>query len=146
MQVEFKIDPSCAEPKIVVFAAGMTEEIEALLEKLSEQTMRVIAGQKEGKLEILEPIELIRVFAQGGKVFASTRRGEYALRMRLYELEERLDSRRFARISNSEIINLGEVRSFDLSIAGTICVQMKNGEVAYVSRRYVSIIKKILGL
>lgn len=146
MQVEFKIDPSCAEPKIVVFAAGMTEEIEALIEKLSEQTMRVIAGQKEGKLEILEPIELIRVFAQGGKVFASTRRGEYALRMRLYELEERLDSRRFARISNSEIINLGEVKSFDLSIAGTICVQMKNGEVAYVSRRYVSKIKKILGL
>ncbi len=146
MQVEFKIDPSCAEPKIVVLAAGMTEEIEALLEKLSEQTMRVIAGQKEGKLEILEPIELIRVFAQGGKVFASTRRGEYALRLRLYELEERLDSRRFARISNSEIINLGEVRSFDLSIAGTICVQMKNGEVAYVSRRYVSRIKKILGL
>ena len=146
MQVEFKIDPSCAEPKIVVFAAGMTEEIEALLEKLSEQTMRVIAGQKEGRLEILDPIELIRVFAQGGKVFASTRRGEYALRMRLYELEERLDSRRFARISNSEIINLGEVKSFDLSIAGTICVQMKNGEVAYVSRRYVSKIKKILGL
>lgn len=146
MQVEFKIDPSCAEPKIVVFAAGMTEEIEALLEKLSEQTMLVIAGQKEGRLEILEPIELIRVFAQGGKVFASTRRGEYALRLRLYELEERLDSRRFARISNSEIINLGEVRSFDLSIAGTICVQMKNGEVAYVSRRYVSRIKKILGL
>ena len=146
MQVEFKIDPSCAEPKIVVFAAGMTEEIEALLEKLSEQTMRVIAGQKEGKLEILDPIELIRVFAQGGKVFTSTRRGEYALRMRLYELEERLDSRRFARISNSEIINLGEVKSFDLSIAGTICVQMKNGEVAYVSRRYVSRIKKILGL
>ena len=146
MQVEFKIDPSCAEPKIVVFAAGMTEEIEALLEKLSEQTLLVIAGQKEGRLEILEPIELIRVFAQGGKVFASTRRGEYALRLRLYELEERLDSRRFARISNSEIINLGEVRSFDLSIAGTICVQMKNGEVAYVSRRYVSRIKKILGL
>ena len=146
MQVEFKIDPSCAEPKIVVFAAGMTEEIEALLEKLSEQTMRVIAGQKGGKLEILEPMELIRVFAQGGKVFASTRRGEYALRMRLYELKERLDSRRFARISNSEIINLGEVKSFDLSIAGTICVQMKNGEVAYVSRRYVSRIKKILGL
>ena len=146
MQVEFKIDPSCAEPKIVVFAAGMTEEIEALLEKLSEQTMRVIAGQKEGKLEILDPMELIRVFAQGGKVFACTRRGEYALRMRLYELEERLDSRRFARISNSEIINLGEVKSFDLSIAGTICVQMKNGEVAYVSRRYVSKIKKILGL
>lgn len=146
MQVELKIDPKCAEPKIVVVAAGMTEEIEALLKRLSGQKAQMITGQKEGKLEILEPAELIRVFAQGGKVFASTRRGQYALRMRLYELEERLDPRRFARISNSEIINLGEAESFDLSIAGTICVRMKNGETTYVSRRYVSKIRKILGL
>ena len=146
MQVELKIDPSCAEPRVVVVAAGMTEEIDALLKKLSEQKMGVIAGQKDGKLEILEPAELIRVFAQGGKVLASARRGQYALRMRLYELEERLDPRRFVRISNSEIINLCEAESFDLSIAGTICVQMKNGETTYVSRRYVSKIRKILGL
>lgn len=146
MQVELKIDPSCAEPRVVVVAAGMTEEIDALLKKLSEQKMGVIAGQKDGKLEILEPAELIRVFTQGGKVLASARRGEYALRMRLYELEERLDPRRFVRISNSEIINLCEAESFDLSIAGTICVQMKNGETTYVSRRYVSKIRKILGL
>ena len=146
MQVELKIDPKCAEPKIVVVAAEMTEEIEALLKGLSGQKTQMITGQKEGKLEILEQAELIRLFAQGGKVFASTRRGQYALRMRLYELEERLDPRRFARISNSEIINLGEAESFDLSIAGTICVQMKNGETTYVSRRYVSKIKKILGL
>ncbi len=146
MQVELKIDPRCAEPRIVVVAAEMTEEIDALLKKLSGQDMQMITGQKQGKLEILEPAELIRVFAQGGKVFASARRGQYALRMRLYELEERLDPRRFVRISNSEIINLCEAESFDLSIAGTICVQMKNGETTYVSRRYVSKIKKILGL
>ena len=146
MQVELKIDPRCAEPRIVVVAAEMTEEIDALLKKLSGQDMQMITGQKDGKLEILEPAELIRVFAQGGKVLASARRGQYALRMRLYELEERLDPRRFVRISNSEIINLCEAESFDLSIAGTICVQMKNGETTYVSRRYVSKIKKILGL
>lgn len=146
MQVELKIDPRCAEPRIVVVAAEMTEEIDALLKKLSGQDMQMITGQKDGKLEILEPAELIRVFAQGGKVLASARRGQYALRMRLYELEERLDPRRFVRISNSEIINLCEAESFDLSIAGTICVQMKNGETTYVSRRYVSKIRKILGL
>ena len=146
MQVELKIDPRCAEPRIVVMAAEMTEQIDALLKKLSGQDMQMITGQKDGKLEILEPAELIRVFAQGGKVLASARRGQYALRMRLYELEERLDPRRFVRISNSEIINLCEAESFDLSIAGTICVQMKNGETTYVSRRYVSKIRKILGL
>ena len=146
MQVELKIDPRCAEPRIVVVAAEMTEEIDALLKKLSGQDMQMITGQKQGKLEILEPAELIRVFAQGGKVFASARRGQYALRMRLYELEERLDPRRFARISNSEIINLKEVKKFDLSFSGTICVSMSDKTATYVSRRYVRKIKQVLGL
>lgn len=75
IQVELKIDPKCAEPKIVVVAAEMTEEIEALLKRLSGQKAQMITEQKEGKLEILGQAELIRFFAQGGKVFASTRRG-----------------------------------------------------------------------
>lgn len=66
--------------------------------------------------------------------------------MRLYEAEQRLDSRMFVRISNGEIINLKKVGGFDLSFAGTICVSLSNGTVTYVSRRYVSKIKQLLGL
>ena len=146
MQVEFKIDPSCAEPKIVVFAAGMTEEIEALLEKLSEQTMLVIAGQKEGRLEILEPIELIRVFAQGGKVFASTRRGEYALRLRLYELEERLAGTEFVRASKQMLVNFDHVASIRPALNARLQLMLDNGEAAIVSRQYAPAIKRKLGL
>lgn len=69
----------------------------------------------------------------------------YQVRLRLYELEERLDNR-FVRISNSEIVNLKKVKSLDLSFVGTICMELSNGEVSYVSRRYVSRMKKILGL
>ena len=60
--------------------------------------------------------------------------------------EERLDNNLFVRISNSEIVNLKKVKSLDLSFAGTICMELSNGDVSYVSRRYVSKIKKILGL
>ena len=88
----------------------------------------------------------MRVFAEGGKVLAETNGGQFLLRLRLYELEERLDGKHFVRISNAEIINLGMVRGFDLSFAGTICVRMKNDAVTYVSRRYVSKIKQVLGL
>ena len=80
------------------------------------------------------------------KVFAVTGSGEYILRLRLYELEQRLDKNIFVRISNSEIINLKKVQSFDLSFTGTICVKLSNGTMSYVSRRYVSRIKKILGI
>ena len=75
-----------------------------------------------------------------------TGKAEYTLRMRLYEVEERFRRSSFVRISNSEIINLKTVRSFDLCLAGTIRVALKNGEAAYVSRRYVGKIKEALGM
>ena len=68
------------------------------------------------------------------------------LRLRLYEIENRLPSNQFIRISNSEIINLKKVNNFDLSFTGTICVKLSNGITTYVSRRYVPKLKKILGI
>ena len=146
MQVEIKIDPSQPEPKVVITAASMTEEVNRIVRRLSEEIPQVISGTRDGKLEVLEPEELIRIYAASGKVFAVTGKGEYTLRLRLYELEERLSPHQFVRISNSEIIHLKKVVNFDLSFAGTIYEKLSNGTVTYVSRRYVSKIKKILGI
>jgi len=79
-------------------------------------------------------------------VTAVTDNGEYNLKNRLYEMEEKLNKSYFIRISNSEIINLKKVKNFDLNFTGTICVKLSNGTVTYVSRRYVSKIKEILGV
>ncbi len=57
-----------------------------------------------------------------------------------------MDPNQFVRISNSEIVNLKKVKNFDLSITGTICVELANDTKTYVSRRYVSKIKKVLGI
>ena len=72
--------------------------------------------------------------------------GEYVLRLRLYEVEQRLNPHQFVRISNSEIINLKKIDYFDLSFTGTICVKLRGGMVTYISRRYVSKVKTILGI
>lgn len=146
MQVEIKIDKSYTEPHVIILTAGMTEETDELVKKLTKETPRIISGIKDEKVEVLEQADLIRIYSNNGKVYAVTEKGEYTLRLRLYELEERLDSRSFARISNSEIINLKKADCFDLSFTGTICVKMSNGDVTYVSRRFVSKIKKILGI
>lgn len=146
MQIEIKTDSSCKEPKVIIVTDAVTEEVQAILKKLSEDGPQIISGMRDEKLKVLEQSELIRIYASGGKVFALTKEGEYVLRLRLYELEERLDKHMFVRISNSEIINLKQVKNFDLSFTGTICVKFLNGSVTYVSRRYVSKIKKILGI
>lgn len=124
----------------------MTDEITALMQRLSEETPQGIVGFDGDTVLILEPSDLVRIYAAVGKVFAVTDKKEYVLRLRLYEIEERLNGKGFVRISNSEIINIKKAKKFDLSTVGTICVSLSNGDVSFVSRRYVTKIKKTLGI
>jgi len=146
VKIEVKVDAACAETTVVITTGKVTDEIQQLVRRLSQDAPQVIVGFHEDEAVILTQEEILRVFAEGGKVFAQTPNGMFHMRLRLYELEERLDGKRFVRISNSEIVNLNWIRGFDLSFAGTICVRMKNDAVTYVSRRYVAKIKQVLGL
>lgn len=146
MQVEVKIDGGCKTPRVVIFTDRMSDEIDAVLKKLSEDTPRVISGFCGDSLEILEQESIVKIYCAAGKVYASANGKEYALRLRLYELEKRLDQNSFVRISNSEIVNLKKAVSFDLSLAGTIRVSLSDGSVSFVSRRYVTAIKRVLGI
>lgn len=146
MEIQIQIDNTCTEPKIIILTARITDDINALVQRLSDEPPQMLAGFRGDACKVLEPAEILRVYASGGKVYAQTQDGEYLLRQRLYELEKRLDRSGFVRISNSEIIHLKKVKRFDLSPAGTICVLLSDGTVTYASRRYVSRIKKILGV
>ena len=146
MKYEIQIDRACPEPKVVIYTAGVTGEVRGLIRYLSEEPLGVITGFREDRAYILEPGEIVRIFAGGGKVTAVTGKGEYGLRLRLYQVEERLDKDTFVRISNSEIVNLKKALSFDLSFSGTISIRLWDGTTSYVSRRYVPKIKKILGI
>lgn len=146
MQIEIKIDENCKEPKIIVATDKMTEEISEIIKKLSEEQTKTIAGFKDKTAKVLETDSIFRIYASNSKVFAETDQGEFLLRMRLYEIEQCLDRSSFVQISNSEIINLKKVKRFDLSFSGTICVALLNGTITYVSRRYVTKIKQLLGI
>lgn len=145
MQIEVKIDERMKETKVIIVTPKMDETVSELMKRISEERPQVIAAFLDGTVCLLDQGEIYRIYSQEGEVFCQTQTGAWNLHLRLYELEERLD-RRFARISNSEIINLHRVKYFDLSYAGTIRVTMKNGDTTYVSRRYVSKIKKALGI
>ena len=146
MKIEIKIDENCDAPKVIVVTDRVTEEINEIVKRLSGEPSQILAGFKDGQATVLGSEQIYRVYAADGKVYAETENSTYSLRLRLYEAEQRLASRSFARISNGELINLTRVKSFDLSFVGTICVSLSNGTVTYVSRRYVSKIKQLLGL
>ena len=146
MRVDLKLDGEYTEPLAVIYTAEITDEVTEAVKRLKETGSDIITGFTDERAEILSPDDIYRVYSENQKVLAVTEKGTFRLRMRLYQAEEKLSGRKFVRISNSEIINLNKTANFDLSFVGTIQVKLKNGDTTFVSRRYVSEIKKILGI
>lgn len=115
MQIEIKIDETLSEPRIIIMTNKITDEISELMQRLAEEKPRLLAGFKKETVSLLEQEKIIRIYAANSKVFAVTEDDEYQVRLRLYELEDRLDRKFFVRISNSEIINLRKIEEFDMS-------------------------------
>lgn len=146
MQIEIKLAEEYEEPKIIIMTKQVTDEIKRIMEKIQNEQIQVITGFKDDVAVILAQDDIYRIFTQSNKVIAETKKGYYYLHLRLYEIEKLFKNNDFVRISNSDIINLTKVKSFDLSFTGTIHVNLLNGNETYVSRRYVTKIKQILGM
>lgn len=146
MKIKINIDSSYSEPEIVVHAAQVDERLQSIVDSLSQLSNESIIGFKDESVFMLQPEKLFRIYSLQGKIYADDINETYRLRLRLYEAEERLAAYVWVRISHSEIINLKQVKCFDLNLSGTVGVEFINGARSFVSRRYVSKIKTVLGI
>lgn len=146
MKIILDIDEKYEKEEIIVRAKEISEKTKEIIEiiKNYEDSFELI-GYKDEKMFILKTSEICRIFASNKKVYASIDSNLYEVKYRLYEIEERLTND-FIRISKSEIINLKQVKYFEVGFSGTIVVIFKNKEKSYVSRRYVKAIKERLGI
>lgn len=146
LKIEIQLDRECEEPKIVIHAKEMTEEISNLLERLSGTENQSLMGYKEDEIVLIRQEDILRIYTEGQYVYAQVPNEKLRLRQRLYQLEEMISHKQFIRISNSEIVNFEKVKSLDMSISGTITLKFDSGDQSYVSRRYINKIKKYLGI
>ena len=93
MKIKVQIDPAYPEPEVHILAAEITDEIQALVQRLSEKRPSALVCYDRDSAVLVEQEQLIRVYASRQKVYAQTTAGEYLLRRRLYELEEMLDAK-----------------------------------------------------
>jgi len=144
MKVEIRIEPDAAEQKIIIVADRLTPEIESLARSLENRPVDRLPAHSEKGVEFLAPGQVLRIYSECQQIRVQTLSGSVlTLRGRLYEYEQQLSGLRFARISNSEIVNADMITGMDFSLTGTICLFLKGGIKTYVSRRYVSRIKKL---
>jgi DNA-binding LytR/AlgR family response regulator len=146
MKIKLIIDKKYTEPEIHICNEEKNNEMERLAQIVSQAVSTTITGFTENGVELLSCESIIRIYTENQKIFAATPNGNYRLHQRLFELEEVLDGSRFTRISNSEIVNIRKIKRLDTSVTGTILMYLQGDITTFVSRRYVSKIKKVLGI
>lgn len=145
MKVKIKLNTSLDKPLVIIETPKITEDINKIVDYLSNNKKFIITGSLIDELFVLNEEDIVRIYAENKKILAKDNQNIYTLKLPLYELEKRL-SDNFLRISNSEIINIRKIRKIDLSFTGTICLNLTNGDAVYCSRRYITKIKENLGL
>lgn len=152
MKTEIEIE-NCKSPYCVIHAAEKSKQILEIAEKVSmlaPDGKSVILNGWDGDFCVqLKTADVFRVFSQDKKVFVQTEKETLQLKMRLYEFEELSEKcgwSSFIRISNTDIVNFENASKFDMSLSGVIKVNLKNGDNAIVSRRYMNKIRSELCL
>ena len=141
------ISPSVDESEVIIRAkeeTALVSKIVSLVQQYNRQDRTPITVYHSSNRNMVEQLDIIRVYTQERKLVIWTRDGAYYVKSTLRELEETLDEEWFVRISRYEIINLNWVSDFDLTFRGTIKVVFEDGSSAWVARRYVSAVEQRL--
>ena len=114
--------------EIIIKAPEMTEEVKSITDSIMEMSnpAKQIIGTKDNRIYLLTMDEIMSFYSEERNNYCKTQNGIFKIKEKLYELEEKLTKGNYVRISNSCIINLKYVDSFDTSIIGRIEVIFKD--------------------
>lgn len=85
MRIEIQLDSECEDPKIVIHAREMTNEISSLLEKLSGNEYQSLMGYKGDEILLIQMDDILRIYTEGQYVYAQVNNEKLRLRQRLYQ-------------------------------------------------------------
>lgn len=133
------------EDAIIIRCAALDEELMNLIYKLKtgREKLPVFSGQD---ILMLSLKEIYYFESVDNKVFAYCRKEVYEVRKKLYELENEYNNQDFLRVSKSTIVHLPKISHLVPMFNGRFEAVLKNGEKIIISRQYVAMMKKKLGI
>lgn len=133
------------DEEIIIRCHVVNDDILKLLNKLKTERA-VLLGYDEDNIHRVRITDVYYFEAVDNKVFIYCKDKVFESKQKLYELEEMCEGKKFFRASKSIIINLTKISFVRPSISGRFEARLDNGERVAVSRQYVPVLKKMLGL
>ncbi|WP_042348121.1 LytTR family DNA-binding domain-containing protein [Bacillus massiliigorillae] len=133
------------EEEILIRCHEVDDEIYEIINKLENENLIVLGHQKD-KVHRIKLSEIYYFEAVDGKVFVYCKDNVFEVKQKLYELEALCKEKNCFRASKSTILNIAKISYINPSISGRFEAVLDNGERTVVSRQYVPVLKKMLGL
>ncbi|MCR5249115.1 MAG: LytTR family transcriptional regulator DNA-binding domain-containing protein [Lachnospiraceae bacterium] len=146
VEIRLELDRACKSPEVIIRAEEHDSLVEHIIRAIEECAAKEqqVAVSDGSRVVMLNQWEILRVYTENRRVYVCTDTKQYETRSTLQDLEAALEEKSFVRISRFEIVNFRKIRSFDLSISGTIRLYFENGTETWVARRYVRSIQEKL--
>ena len=133
------------ETEITIRCRGIDGDLSKLIETI-RLFANTIPGKKDGVNFFIGLSDILYFETTDNRMFFYTENDFYETTLRLYEIEERFSETSFIRVSKSFIVNLSKVGNIRSETNGRLVAELVNGEKIVISRQYVPLIKKKLGL
>ena len=111
------------------------EEIENIIKYINEFDKRKLAVFDGYNVVQINNEEIMYFYSDGNYNFCKTKNKEYRVKNKLYEIDKM--SNNFLRISKGCIININQVKSFDVGENRNIIVRFYDGSEQFVARRKI---------
>lgn len=145
MKLSMEESPAHTEPEIIIRYLTMDEPLKRVVAAIRLACGSLIGRQDEQSF-VLNAADVYYFEAVDGRVFLYTEKEVYETSLRLYEIEAKYEESNFFRASKSVVANLSKIKSVKAVFNGRFEANLKNGEKIIISRQYVPVMKKMLGL
>ncbi len=145
MKITLESIPAGSEPEIIIRSHEADESLLQLVYSLRTASRKLI-GIADQQLHLIDPRDVFYFESVDSKVFIYLQEKVYESRLRLYEIETDFEGGDFFRASKSSILNISRIASVKPVFDGRFQALLQNGESVYISRQYVPVLKKKLGL
>jgi len=143
MKVRIDIDKTLFEEEIIIKCKQINDTVNNIQQKILDITKGApnIIFVKDNKEYYLEINDILFFEIEDNTCLAHTKDDVYAVKYRLYELEEKLP-RYFVRIAKGAIVNINQILALSNSLGSPALIEFnKSYKQVYASRKYVKLLK-----
>ena len=145
IKVRFERDETLQHTDVLIRAPERDAEINALIGRISGEAPDMLtAAGADGALCQIAADDVVTVCANGKQTQLVKESASSTLRQTLQSVEDALDAQKFVRISRYELVNIGKIRKYDFTLAGTLRRELAGGMETWASRRCIPAIRKRL--